>query len=198
MKKAMLERVMSRRVAVRAAATALAAGGLLIGTGAAANASSNVYTSGQYTVYEDSQAHWITASYDGMNVAIADGGTYLGAGAIQWYNDGAAEQKWYFDQVYDQTGGYEGVLLRNENSGLCLVTDGNAGDQVYQWPCNPNTSGELFWHYGSVGAYNSFEGRSTGLYLDVSGYSYGAGANIDLWYSNGQPNQLFWVSNVSS
>ena len=120
------------------------------------------------------------------------------AGAIQWYNDGAGEQKWYFDNVSDQNGGSEGVMLRNENSGLCLVTDGTAGDQVYQWPCNPATPGELFWHYGLIGSDNYFQNRMTGLYLDVSGYSYGAGANIDLWYSNNQPNQDFWVTNVSS
>jgi len=32
----------------------------------------------------------------------------------------------------------------------------------------------------------------------VSGYSYTAGANVDLWYSNGGDNQWFWITNTSS
>jgi hypothetical protein len=185
---------LSRRAIKRAAATVLVAGGLLAGTGAAAHAS----TTTTYTVYQDTQAHWITASYDGMNVAVANSATYWGAPVIQWYNTGGTEQKWYFDRVYDQNGTFQGYLLRNEHSNLCLGTDGTAGHQLYQWPCNPAISAELFW-YGpwspvstQVYFYNS------GMFLDVSGYSYGAGAAIDLWYDNGGSNQYFWITNVSS
>ncbi len=180
----------SRRT--RAAAVSLIAGGLLAATATAAHASTS------NTVYHDSQAHWITASYDGMNIAVSGGATWAGAPVIQWYNDGGTEQKWYFDQVYDANGGYMGVELRNENSGMCLYDDSVAGDWLFQEPCNPDDSAEFFWHYGYAGTDNHFQARRDSLYVDVAGYSYGAGANIDAWYGNGQSNQDFWVSNVSS
>lgn len=185
--------ILSHRAVLRAGVTVLFAGGLFAGTGAAAHASSTTYT-----VSQDTQAHWITAAYDGMNVAVADGATYWGAPVIQWYNTGGTEQKWYFDQVYDQNGSLQGYMLRNEHSNLCLVTDGTAGDQLYQWPCNPAIAGEVFW-YGSASYVNTeVYFYDSGLLLDVSGYSYGAGADIDLWYDNGGGNQFFWITDVSS
>jgi hypothetical protein len=141
-----------------------------------------------------SQAHWITATYDGMNVAVANAAGWAGAPVIQWYNDGGTEQKWYFDYVLDAEGGFQGYEVRNENSGMCLYNDEVAGDTMVQEPCDPNNSGELFWitsghiyaHFGPL------------LYVDVSGVSYGAGANIDGWYQNGGINQNFSIYNVSS
>lgn len=156
------------------------------------------HAAGGNTVSRGSQAHWITASYDGLNVAVADGSTAAGTQLIQWYNDGAAEQKWYFDQVYDSVGGFMGYELRNENSGMCLFNDGIAGDWMYQEPCDPNNAAEYFWHFGSAGSDNWFEGRLGSLFVDVSGYGWGAGSNIDGWYQNNQANQDFWVTNVSS
>lgn len=179
----------SRRA--RAAAASLLAGGLLAATATAAHASSSI------TVQYDSQAHWITATYDGMNLAVADASTAPGAPVIQWYNTGGAEQKWYFDAVYDSSSGFEGYLIRNENSGLCLSTDGWAGDTMTQEPCNPELTPEWF-DIDSWGTDNQFYNRQTGLYMDVSGYSYSAGANMDLWYSNGGDNQWFWITNTSS
>jgi hypothetical protein len=186
-------RLRTVRTATRAAAVALVAVGLLAGAGI-----SSAQASTGNTVYRGSQAHWITASYDGMNLAVANNATWAGAPVIQWYNDGGTEQKWYFDQVYDTSGGFQGYMLRNENSGMCLLEDGIAGDWLYQEPCDQNNAAELFWHYGAAGTDNHFQARNGGLYVDVSGYSYGAGANIDGWYQNGGANQNFWVTNVSS
>lgn len=191
-----MTKILSRRTALRAGAAALTAAAAL-GAGVGAANASGSYTENGYTVYVDSQAHWITAEFDGMNVSVADGGTDDYHRIIQWYNDGGAEQKWYFDQVYDATGGFEGYLLRNENSGLCMSTDGNAGDTLFQVTCDPGNMAEWF-DRGISGTDNNFFNRSTGLYLDVSGFSYSAGANMDLWYWNGGDNQWFWVSNVGS
>jgi hypothetical protein len=182
------------RTLTRAAAVALAATGLA----AAAGVSSAQAATGSNTVYYDSQAHWITASYTGMNVAVAEGATYAGARVVQWYNDGGTEQKWYFDQVYDASGGYMGTMIRNEHSNLCLFADTTPGDTMVQEPCESDYGAELFWHYGRTGSDNYFQVRNTGCYMDVSGVSYAAGANIDAWYSNNGINQDFWVSNVSS
>ncbi len=146
-------------------------------------------------MYPSSQAKWIAAEHDGMNVSVADGSGDLYHRVIQWYNNGGAEQKWYFDEVYDSNSGFEGYLLRNQNSGLCLSTDGYAGDTLFQDWCNAGNTREWFT-VGTSGADNQIFNRSTGLYLDVSGYSYAAGANIDLWYSNGGSNQYFWITNA--
>lgn len=190
--------ILSRRAALRCGGAVLSAG-IVLGFGAtAANASSGpVYSEYGYTVYEGTQAKWITAEYDGMNVAVAEGSTAPGARVIQWYNDGGAEQKWYFDAVYDSSAGFEGYLIRNENSGLCLSTDGWAGDTMTQQPCSPANTYE--WMADEAwGTDHQFYDRQTTLYMDVSGYSYSAGANIDLWYGNGNDNQYFWVTNTSS
>ncbi len=191
-----MTKILSRRAALRAGSAALAAAAVLGTTVGAANASTGgSYSAGGYTVDLDTQAHWITAEFDGMNVAVADNSTDPYHRIIQWYNDGGAEQKWYFDSVYDASYGFEGYLLRNANSGLCLSTDGYAGDTVYQVTCDPTNTAEWFWRETS-GTDNRFDNRSTGLYLDVSGYSYAAGANMDLWYWNGGENQWFWVTNA--
>ncbi|MBS2966525.1 RICIN domain-containing protein [Actinocrinis puniceicyclus] len=191
-----MRKILSGRGALRAGAAALTASAVLGASVGAAHASAGAsYTSGGYTVYQSSQAKWITAEHDGMNVAVADNGTDAGHRVVQWYNDGGAEQKWYFDQVYDSTSGFEGYLLRNQNSGLCLSTDGNAGDTLFQDYCNPANGAEWFT-VGTSGADNRIFNRYTGLYLDVSGYSYAAGANMDLWYWNGDSNQWFWIDNA--
>jgi hypothetical protein len=185
------------RRAVRAGVAALAAATMLGASVSAANASSSSYSEYGYTVYPDTQAHWITAEFSAMNVSVADSSTAAFHRVVQWYNDGTAEQKWYFDSVYDATSGFEGYLLRNENSGQCLSTDGVAGDTLFQEACNPGIETEWFTR-GNSGSDNYFYNRYTGLYLDVSGYNYAAGANMDLWYWNGGDNQWFWVTSVGS
>jgi hypothetical protein len=192
----MRNHLLPRRAAARGIATALIAGGLIAGTTAAADATA---VDQNLTIVPSTQAVWISPIYDGQAVAIANGSQSAGAGAIQWNNDGGTEQKWYIDETYDSQGNFQGVLLRNENSGLCLTTDEYAGDQLYQEPCEGNLgSYELFWRYTSGTGDNWFQNRLTGWFLDVSGYSYNEGANIDLWYQNNQSNQDFWVTNTSS
>ncbi|HXR72552.1 RICIN domain-containing protein [Actinocrinis sp.] len=193
-----MRNILTRRAALRASAAALTAAAVFGATTTAANASSGgSYSEGGYTVYLDTQAHWITPEFSGMNVSVADNSTAAFHRVIQWYNDGGAEQKWYFDAVYDSSSGFEGYLLRNENSGQCLSTDGQAGDTLFQEACNPGLLTEWFTRGGSSPD-NWFYNRYTGLYLDVSGYSYAAGTNLDLWYWNGGDNQWFYVTNVGS
>ncbi|GAB3147345.1 RICIN domain-containing protein [Amycolatopsis sp. NPDC004378] len=166
----------------------LAALGAVTLGGGVAHADANYVTHG-------TQAYWITAGYDGLNVAVAGGSTGAGTRIIQWYNDGAAEQKWFFDTV-SNAGTFVGYLIRNENSGLCIDTDGNAGDAVVQTNCTANDEGQIFT--GGFSSAASYRDKGNGLYLDVQGFSYGAGANVDLWYGNGQPNQNFIQTPVSS
>lgn len=174
----------------------LARAGVLAALGATVALSAGVANAdtGNYVTH-GTQAYWITAGYDGMNVAVADGSIGAGARIIQWYNDGGTEQKWYFDTV-GNNGNFVGYLIRNENSGLCMDTDGYAGDPLVQTNCNVNDEGQIFT--GGFSETSSYRDSGNSLYMDVQGFSYGAGANVDLWYGNGQPNQNFIQTAVSS
>jgi hypothetical protein len=181
----------------------LTAGALALGTGAAHAATtsslrpaSGVDTGSGYSVVYGRQAYWITASYNDLNVAVASGSGAPGASIIQWDNDGTSEQKWYFDTVYDGFGNKVGLEIQNENSGLCLTQDGTAGDYATQEPCD--TESTQIFGQDTDAASNWFYNVSSGLYLDVSNYSYNEGDNIDCWYQNNQANQDFWVTATDS
>ncbi|HET9169900.1 MAG TPA: RICIN domain-containing protein [Actinospica sp.] len=137
-----------------------------------------------------SSGYLINASYDLLDVAVSGGSTSGGAPIIQWPATGGYEQIWRFGYTYNN-GVYQGAFIQNEGSGLCMNTDGVAGDQLDQENCYFGNGNELFNIYGSLGGYDSFQNTGSGLYLDVNGYSWSAGAAIDLWYQNSQPNQTF-------
>ena len=124
----------------------------------------------------------------GLLLDVSGGSTYPGAPVIDWYANGGQNQNWLFFSV---NGGNTYEII-NVNSNMCLTTDGFAGDQVYQEPCNEGTVQE--WQTSltpsSVSAY-TIKSVYSGLYLDVSGDSPWAGASIDTWYYNGGANQYF-------
>ena len=82
-----------------------------------------------------------------------------------------------------------------------MTTDGVAGDQVFQKPCDVDILGtdpnEAQWWYTGLNAntlpYTGYPIQSvaSGLYLDVSGNYSLPGAAIDTWYWNGGANQYF-------
>jgi hypothetical protein len=172
-----------------ALAGVLAAGLITTGT---AHADTLTYSQG-------TQAYWISPAYNGLELAVADGSTTDGTRVIQWPNDGGAEQKWFFDPVYDN-GSLLGYMIRNDNSGLCMWTDDQAGDDIYQGICTPDTVQDVFtWSSPDGGLDNYFrEAGSPSLNLDISGASYNWGADLDGWYHNGNINQDFTVTPTSS
>ncbi|HEU5425380.1 MAG TPA: RICIN domain-containing protein [Actinocrinis sp.] len=187
-----------RRRLTAAAIAAVAATGTVVATAGGAHAAGP-----DYTVSYGSTPYWIASSTDSMPVSVADASYDYYHRVIQWYNTGGDEQKWYFDGVTDQTTGqYVGFLLRNKRSNLCLQTDGYAGDTLFQAPCSPYAFGQIFNNtpvYDRFGIliYWDYINKQTGLKLDVSGDSLNAGANIDLWYSNDQGNQDFFLTQTS-
>jgi Ricin-type beta-trefoil lectin domain-like len=166
-----------------------------LGIGALAAAGTAQASTSSYSIEWLTSQYWISPTYDAMNVAVSQGATYLGAPVIQWYNDGGSEQKWIFGDEFngDQFVGY---VIENANSSQCLTTDGNAGDQLYQFYCEAGALTQVFTVTQNDGGADLFQNVGTGLYLDVSGYSWGAGASMDLWYANGQPNQEFWLTDL--
>jgi hypothetical protein len=112
---------------------------------------------------------------------------------IQWYPNGQANQNWVLPAP-GSTG-----FIRNQNSGMCLTTDGAAGDQLYQEPCDPNLASYEQWNvtqpgYGQVELYNPWFDLAVDVYNDSSM----AGQPIDAWYPNEQPNQTFFAWALAS
>jgi hypothetical protein len=170
--------------------TAAVAGSLLTATGTASASTVNDYSA---SLQDYSSYSTLVAASSWLDVAVSGGSTAAGAPIIQWWADGGAEQQWRLPLAY-RTG-----EIINENSGMCITTDGVAGDQLFQEPCAGSTfgsgptSGYQQWQadYTEYGP-TTFVNPASGLVLDVSGYSLWGGGAIDAWYPNGQLNQTFW------
>jgi hypothetical protein len=129
-----------------------------------------------------------TSGYYQEVLDISGASAAVGAPLIQWASNNGANQRWNF---VPDANGYEHIV--NVNSGLCLATDGVAGDWISQWPCSNNTeedwAGTLDQHAGKA-----LRNPRSGLYLDVdnsSGYDWLQGTHLIGWYYNGDLNQLF-------
>ncbi len=136
-------------------------------------------------------------SYQGVHVTPANtfflqldvygASTANGAGVIDWWTNGGANQSWNFISY----GGSNTWEIQNRNSGECLATDGVPGDQVYQDPCDLQSNQLWNANVATNGTFFNIQSKSSGLYLDVNSNSSWPGAVIDTWYYNGNSNQYF-------
>ena len=162
---------------------AIVAAGALITVGAVAAATPASASTG-------SDYHPLISNSSWLNVGVRQGSTSSGTDIIQWWADGAADQQW---KGFRYSGEASNVVrFQNQGSGLCLTTDGAAGDPVYQQPCDSANGRQAWmatfvWFYAGYTLYNA----ASGLNLDVQGNSYWGGAEIDVWYPNGGVNQIF-------
>ncbi len=124
----------------------------------------------------------------GLLLDVSGASTQPGAPVIDYWANGGSNQQW----IFSTTGAYDTYEIINVNSNQCLTADSNAGDQVYQWPCDGSTQQQWVTglNPGSIYAY-TIQNVSSGLYLDVSGNSPWPGAAIDTWPYNGGSNQYF-------
>jgi Ricin-type beta-trefoil lectin domain-like len=130
-----------------------------------------------------------TAASDSFLVLDVSGGsTSPGAPIIQWYGNYGGNQRWTF---VDLGGGSERIV--NQQSGMCLTTDGVPGHQVFQWPCNSSNPYQVWFGSFSRPLYSATTllNPRTGLYLDVSGDSRWAGGQIISWWGNGTSGEYF-------
>jgi hypothetical protein len=157
--------------------------------GAFAALGSIFLTSGAGSASATDLPYWSTLvpSSDWLNVAVSGGSTSPGAPIIQWWADGGNEQQWHIP-----TDGTIGPIV-NENSDMCVTTDGNAGDTLFQEPCSDAWNQQWLASIVVDGP-QVYTNPGSGLVMDVSGYDLWAGGNIDAWYPNGDPNQYFWSS----
>lgn len=127
------------------------------------------------------------ASNPFLFVEVAGASTASLARIDQWSYTGGSNQVWVFRAV---SGGYQ---VMNAYSGKCLWTDGVAGDQLRQAPCDGD-QWEL-WAAGSIDGFtNWFRNPASGLYMDVYGGSGAQGGSIDAWpWNGGNSNQKFFL-----
>lgn len=127
-----------------------------------------------------------------LQLDVGGASTATGAGVIDWWSNGGANQNWAFVNVSADPNEF---AIVNQNSGQCLTTNGYAGADVYQAPCDgvsdPNAQ---VWYTGlrlNTGSGWSIMSMATGFYLDVYGDSPWPGSGIDTWYWDGGANQYF-------
>ena len=118
--------------------------------------------------------------------------TTPGAPVIQWLRNGNSNQRWNFVGLPDG-----GEQIVNQNSGMCLTTDGVAGHWVYQWPCDRSNSHQDWRGETVLGGANGLYNRYSGLWLDVNGGSPWPGAHLITWYGNGSEGQVFGYTQLS-
>jgi hypothetical protein len=130
------------------------------------------------------------ASGDYLALDVAGGSTAPGAGVIQWYGHFGANQRW---NVEEMPNGHERIV--NQNSGMCLTTDGVAGHALFQWYCNGGSGqewqGSIMKKFSSTFTGGALRNPASGLNVDIEGASPWAGARVIGWYPNGGENQRF-------
>jgi hypothetical protein len=137
-------------------------------------------------------AHLTPANTGFLQLDVSGASTAAGAPVIDWWANGGANQLWTFSPAGD--GKYE---IINSNSGQCLTTDGVAGDQLRQFPCEGGP-GQL-WRTGLTGdpldivIGHNIANPAFGLNVDVYGNNPWPGTAVDAWYPNGGANQSFAV-----
>jgi hypothetical protein len=125
-----------------------------------------------------------------LTVEVRGASTSAGAGIDQYLLNAGKNQEWKLEAK----GNY--FWIKNVNSGMCLASDGVAGDTAFQWVCN-DTDYYVQWGTGLVagnGVAYTIQNRGSGLYLDVRGGSGASGTDIITWYGNGGRNQLFYAT----
>jgi Ricin-type beta-trefoil lectin domain-like len=130
------------------------------------------------------------ASNSTLPLDVNGASTSPGAPVIQWFGNGGSNQRWNF---VTQADGYEHIV--NQNSGMCLTTDGVAGHWVYQWPCgsswNQEWSSTVLNRAFTDAPGATIESYNRGLYLDVAGDAYWPGGHLITWYWNDTPGEFF-------
>jgi hypothetical protein len=172
------------RAAAAMTAVLLAAGGAALAGAGAASADVNSWQ----------QLIAVSSLY---NLDVNGASTSAYAPIDVWYNTGGANQQFSYP---DQNGQVAQII--NENSGMCITTDGVAGDGLFQLPCqnagNQQWEAETWtawWNPGKTMV--TFLNPWSGLVMDIYDDSYSPGATVDAWYPNGGLNQSFLLPGCS-
>lgn len=149
-------------------------------TGATATATATAIT-GYYN---------FSAASDGLYLNVQGGSAAKDALIVQWTQTGTTSEIWHV--------GRNGQI-RNLNSNKCLTTNGNAGGQLYQWPCLRAAAAYQGWVvYPAGNGFVSIVNTYFGLYVDVYQDNFTLGGPVDAWPDNGgYSNQQFAATPVT-
>ena len=138
----------------------------------------------------------IVSSNFPMALDVSGASTDKFAKVIQWWPTGSTNQTWAWDHV-SGAGTNATYRLQNLNSRMCLTTDGVAGHQLYQYPCQPNNESQM-WSTPldplrpNLNSDAKISNKMSGLCVDVNGGSHAPGTAIITWYCGSAWNQ-YWV-----
>jgi len=134
----------------------------------------------------------LLALSDSLNLDVDQASTSAGAWLDVWYQNGNANQQFTYPSSNGQI-----AQIENQNSQMCVTTDGVPGDAVSQQPCNGSNgqkweaqTSTAWWLPGSLLV--SFINPYSNLVLEIYGNSSSPGATIDAWPANGGYNQ-WWI-----
>lgn len=124
---------------------------------------------------------------------VEGGSTADGARIIQWYEASGTvhpNESWYFDAV---PGTSDTFYIRSYSDDKVIsVNSFVAGAPAIQW-ANQGAPSQQWQRVPFSGGSYKFRNVATGLYLDVSGYSYASGAKLVQWYATSGLNQQFYL-----
>ena len=136
----------------------------------------------------------LTSTSSFYSLDVQGDSTSIGASIDVWYANGQSNQKFTFPDSDGQVG-----QIQNQNSDMCVTTDGVPGDTLYQFPCVGAASQQWkaeTWSilYTSNDTLVTYLNPATGLVMDIYGDSYSPGAAVDAWYPNSGLNQGWMIS----
>jgi hypothetical protein len=164
---------------------------LAAGLGAAAACTAAV-AAGAPAAHASTSYYKLAAKHSYLVLDVSGGSTAPGARVIQWYDNGGANQHWTLPIGRNTTDSEGTGFVRNQHSGMCLTTDGRAGDQLFQFPCLTTAAGDAIpqqnWDVKRVNAdgvswfSDQLTNVGSGLVVDINGDSYKPGAAAITWY----------------
>lgn len=169
----------------------------LLTSGAVAATGLAVTASGGTPAFADAGYSNLPAVSDSLQLDVVGASTAPFAQIDVWFANSGDNQQW----SYPSSNGAVGQIA-SKSSGMCITTDGGAGDTLFQYPCqnaaNQQWTAEIWtawWNPG--GTMVTFLNQWSGLVMEVYGDSRWAGAAVDAWYPNGGLNQSWIVPGCS-
>lgn len=146
---------------------------------------------------DESSFQSLTSTSSWYSLDVQGDSTSIGASIDVWYANGDSNQNFTFPGADGEVG-----QIENQNSQMCITTDGVAGDTLYQFPCVGAASQQWeaeTWStwYASGDTLVTYLNPASGLVMEIYGDSYSPGALVDAWYPDNGLNQSWQIPGCS-
>lgn len=147
--------------------------------------------------------YYMIPAHSGHFLDVQGGRIGSGVPVIQWYRNWQANQKfkiWHFSAPNDNI-----VRIKPAaDTGMGLMPSRYAAgapiiirETLSYLAVDDIANSRATWVEEDYGTYYKYRNTATGLYLDVNGYSYAAGAPLVQWYGTGGLNQEFYLAEAA-